>query len=135
VSADSATIAGRIAAETLMRDTCAVTRATGATAIDPVTLAEVPVTEAVWSGACRIQRSGALSPREVSGAAGYEFGIDSVLAQLPIDATGIRRGDVLEVTAVGDVTDPDVLGIKATVQANLAKSHATKRTLICEEVS
>ncbi len=122
-------------AESLMVDSCTVTRATGATTLDPVTLAEVPVFAAVWSGACRIQRSGALSPREVSGAAGYEFGIDSVMAQLPIAATGIQRGDVLEVTAVGPVTDPDVLGMKATVQANLAKSHATKRTLICEEVS
>jgi hypothetical protein len=118
-----------------MVDACTVQRATGETTIDPDTLAEVPVYATVWSGPCRIQRSGSTAAREVSGATGYEFGVGTVLAQLPIASAGIKRGDVLEVTAVGPDTDPDLLGAKSSVQANLTKTHATKRTLICEEVT
>ena len=123
----------RAQAESLMVDTCVIRRQNG-TAPDPVTLAEVPVFEDVWSGPCRIQRSGALSPSEQTPG-GYEFGLNSVLAQLPIASTGIRRGDVLEVTAVGAVSDPALLGAVATVQADMSKTHATKRTLVCEGVS
>ena len=125
----------RAQAESLMVDACEVSRATGATTLDPDTLEEVPVFAPVWSGRCRVQRSGALSPREQSGSAGYEFGVDSVLAQLPLDALDVRRGDRFTVTAVGSVSDPDLVGLVATVQANMAKTHATKRTLVCEEVS
>ena len=123
----------RAEAEAMMVDSCTVTRADGGTQMDPVTLEEVPTSTTVWSGKCRVQRSGALSPREASGAAGFEFGIDSLLIQLPLSATGIKRGDVLTVTAA--TGDPDLLNVKATVQANMAKTHATKRTLVCEEVS
>ena len=123
----------RAEAEAMMVDSCTVTRADGGTQMDPVTLEEVPTSTTVWSGKCRVQRSGALSPREASGAAGFEFGIDSILVQLPVSATGIKRGDVLTVTDANG--DPDLLNVKATVQANMAKTHATKRTLVCEEVS
>lgn len=123
----------RIEAERLMTDACRVKRKTGATP-GPL-LEEIPTYADVWSGPCRVQRSGALSPREASGAAGYEFGIDSLIAQLPIAAVGIRRGDVFEVTSVGPNSDPDLLDVEATVQGNLTKTHATKRTLVCEEVT
>ena len=134
MSAAAAVAAGRAAAESLMVDACTVRRPTGTTP-DPDTLEEVPTYEDIWSGQCRIQRSGALSPREVSGAAGYEFGIGTVLAQLPVASTGSRRGDVLEVTALAAESDPALLGLTATVMADMTKTHATKRTLICEEVS
>ena len=125
----------RAQAESMMTDAGLVKRGNGGTTMDPETLEEVPTFDTVWSGPCRVQRSGALSPREASGAAGFEFGIDSLIAQLPISATGIRRGDVFVVTAVGAGSDPDLLDTAATVQGNLAKTHATKRTLVCEEVS
>jgi len=124
----------RAQAESLMEDTIAVDRATGETTIDPVSLAEVPAYEAVWSGPGRIQRSGALAPSEQSPG-GYEFGLNSVLVQLPVTSSGIRRGDVVTVTAVGPVSDPALLGLVATVQADLTKTHPTKRTLVCEGVS
>ena len=56
------------------------------------------------------------------------------IAQLPLSATGIPRGARVTVTAIGDTTDPDLLGLVATVRANLTKTHPTKRTLVCEEV-
>ena len=120
-------------AESLMVDAVLVERQSGTT-LDPDTLAEVPAYVPVYSGPCRIQRPGALSPRE-SVAGGFEFDVRAVLAQLPLAAVGILAGDRVTVTAVGPLTDPDLLGLVATVQANLTKTHPTKRTLVCEEVS
>ena len=123
----------RAEAESLMQDTLAVERQSGTT-LDPDTLAEVPAYVPVYAGPGRIQRPGALSPRE-NVAGGFEFDVRAVLAQLPLSAVGILAGDRVTVTAVGPLTDPDLLGLVATVQANLTKTHPTKRTLVCEEVS
>jgi hypothetical protein len=123
----------RAQAESLMVDTVTVERPDGTT-IDPDTLAEVVAFVEVYAGKARIQRPGALSPQDIV-AGGYEFDERSVLAQLPLTATGIASADRLTVTAVGPLTDPDLDGLVATVQANLTKTHPTKRTLVCEEVS
>ena len=123
----------RAAAESLMVDSCRIERATGTT-IDPDTLAEVPVYETVYEGKCRVQRPGSLAPRE-SVAGGFEFGIDTVEVQAPLSAAGLRKYDRVTMTDVADTTDPDLLGLVATVRANLTKTHPTKRTLICEEVA
>ena len=124
----------RAHAESLMVDTLLVEVLTGDVTTDPVTLAEVPEWAEVYSGLGRIQRPGALSPRE-QVTAGFEFGIKSLLAQLPLSATGVERGMRVTVVEVGPLTDPDLLDVVATVQANLSKTHPTKRTLVCEEVA
>ena len=124
----------RAHAESLMVDTVFVEVLTDEVDTDPVTLVETPVWAEVYAGPGRIQRPGALSPREqVNGA--YEFGIKSLLAQLPLSATGIERGMRVTVVAVGPLTDLDLLDVVATVQANLSKTHPSKRTLVCEEVA
>jgi hypothetical protein len=124
----------RAHAESMMRDTVKVERATGAFTRDPVTLEDVPVYATVHEGQARIQRPGGIQPsEEVAGE--VEFGISTILAQLPLSTTGVERGDRLTVTAIGPLSDPDLLGLKATVMANLTKSHPTKRTLVCEEVT
>lgn len=124
----------RAQAESMMRDTVKVERDTGATTKDPVTLEEVPVWATVHEGPARIQRTGQVSPREqVVGE--VEFGINAVIVQMPLAAVGIEKGHRVTVTALGPESDPDLLGLAATVMANLTKSHPTKRTLVCEEVS
>ena len=123
----------RAQAESLMQDECTVDRATGETTLDPVTLEEVPVFAPVYSGKCRIQRADHQPSDIVSGQ--VEFGISTVFAQLPLSATGIKRGDVVTVTAIDPTTDPDLLGMVAAVRANMTKTHPTKRTLVCEEVT
>lgn len=123
----------RAHAESLMVDSCTITRAgSGGSTIDEVTGAVIPPAGAtVYDGPCRVQRPGtSTAPRADTG--GYEIGVGTLLAQLPVDATGVRRGDTFTVTAA---TDPDLLGVDARVEANLAKTHATKRTLICEEAT
>ena len=116
-----------------MVDSLTVERQTG-TALDPDSLEEVPTYSTIYAGPGRIQRGGGLAADDtVSG--GIEFSISDPVAQLPITATGILPGDRVTVAAIGDVTDPDLLGLVATVKANLTKTHPTKRTLVCEEVS
>ena len=123
----------RAQAESLMVDTVTVERASGTT-LDPDTLEEVPAFVPVHVGPCRVQRPGALSPRE-DVAGGFEFGVRAVLVQLPLSVLGVKPGDGVTVSAIGSTTDPDLLGLVATVEANLTKTHPTKRTLICQEVS
>ena len=121
----------RAQAESLMVDTVLVQQATGETTIDPVTLAEVPAFTDVYAGPARIQRPGSLSPRD-QVVGDFEFNIEAVLAQLPLSAVGISYGMRLTVTAVGAISDPDLVGLVATVRANLTKTHPSKRTLVCE---
>lgn len=121
-------------AESMMRDTCVVERDTGETTLDPDSLEEVPVFETVYEGKCRVQRPGASVGGSEPVVGESEFGVQTVHGQLPLSALGLKRGMRFRVTAVGAGTDPDLLGLVATVQANLTKTHATKRTLVCEEV-
>lgn len=121
-------------AESLMVDTVSVEHPTGATTTDPDTLAEVPTYATVYTGSAYLERPGSLSPREdVSG--GYEFGVRAILVYLPLDAVGVVAGDRVSVTAVHLGADSDLLGLVATVQANLTETFAVWRTLVCEEVS
>lgn len=123
----------RAQAEALMQDTVTVDRDTGETTLDPDTLAETPVYATVYTGKARIQRSAGLTTQDrVIG--GYEVGVGTLIGQLPLSALGIKRGHRLTVTALGPLSDPDLLGVTATVQANLTKTHPTKRTLLCQEV-
>lgn len=124
----------RAEAESMMRDSVLVEFLTGGTVRDPVTLEDTPAYATVHEGPARIQRTGQVSPSEqVVGE--VEFGINTVIVQLPLGAVGVKKGHRVTVTAVGPLSDPDLLGLKATVRANLTKSHPTKRTLVCEEVS
>lgn len=124
----------RAEAEALMVDECTVTRA--AVTGGAINEADGTVTPSsptvVYSGPCRVQRPGTSSSRQAD-TGGYEVGVDTVLVQLPFSAVGVRRGDDFTVTGIGDLTDPDLLGVTAEVRANLCKTHSTKRTLICEE--
>lgn len=121
----------RAQAESLMVDTVLVQVATGETTIDPETLEEVPAFTDVYAGPARIQRPGSLSPRD-DVVGDFEFNIEAILAQLPLSASGISYGMRLTVTAVSSISDPDLVGLVATVRANMTKTHPTKRTLVCE---
>lgn len=134
MSAASVTARGRRAAESLMRDTCRIERQTG-TALDPVTLEEVPTWAPVLTDQpCRVQRFRGQGQSDLTGG-GYDFGAAAIMVQLPISARGVRRDDQVTITAVGEISDPDLIGVVASVREDLSKTHATKRTLMCQEVS
>ena len=126
----------RAEAESLMVDACTITRPGTGTGTVNETTGEVtpPAPTTVYAGKCRVQRPGA-STSQNSTAGDYEIGVNTLLVQLPVTALGVKRGDDFTLTAVGPLTDADLLGSKAEVRANLAKTHATKRTLICEEAN
>lgn len=122
-------------AESMMLDTCIVDRKTGTTQSSTPPFGAIDTySDPLYEGKCRVQRlGGAVGGGEpVTGEA--EFGVQTVHFQLPLSAAGIKRGDRMRVTALGS-SDPDLLGLTATVQANLTKTHPTKRTLVCEEVT
>lgn len=102
--------------------------------MDPETLAYVDSWETVYEGKARVQRPGTTSDH-AADAGEFQYGVESVLVQLPLTAAGAKRSHRVTVTAIGPLSDPDLLGLVATVRANLTKTHPTKRTLVCEEVS
>jgi hypothetical protein len=121
----------RAQAESMMRDTVKVERDTGEFTRDPVTLEDTPVFATVYEGKGRWQRPDTVAAETVAGE--VEFGINRVVVQLPMSATGVLRGD--RATCVASAFDPDLVGAKATVLGVPNKSHATMRRLLCEEVS
>lgn len=122
----------RAQAEALMVDTVRIERQTG-TDEDPDTLEVVPVYETIYEGPCRVQRyQGNTNRQPVIG--GVEVGIDAVLLQVPLSARGVRRGDRASIVAVGVESDPEMLGQALSVMSDLTKTHASKRTLACQEV-
>ena len=131
MSAGSAALAGRRAAESLMVDTIRLERDTGATTLDPVTLEETPVYETVYEGKGRWQRPDTVAAETVAG--GVEFGLGRVTVQLPISVTDAARGQ--RATCVAAALDPALTGSVATVLAVQSKTHATMRRLACEEVA
>ena len=120
----------RAHAESLMTDTVRLDWVTGS-APDPVTLEMVDTYETVYEGPGRWQRPNAQAFESVAGE--VEFGLNRVTVQLPIAVTVAARGQ--RATVVASATDPALVGAQATVQALANKTHATKRTLLCEEVT
>lgn len=127
----------RAQAESLMQDTCRIDRqrvdenGDPVRDMDPVTLELTEVWDEVHSGPCRAQRRDvSSSPEQVAGE--FEFEVSPLEMQLPIAAVGIKRMDRVTITAA--TFDPELVGVVATVLTSRAKTHATKRELICKVV-
>lgn len=125
-------------AESMMVDACRIERLAvdengePVRVMDPETLAYEDSWETVYAGKARVQRA-STSSDHAADAGEFQYGVESVELQLPIAVAGVRRGD--RVTVTSSTFDPDLLDVVATVRVNLTKTHPTKRTLICEEVS
>lgn len=134
MSAESATLAGRAAAEALQVDACTITRVAGQTT-DLQTAAVTPTTVTVYSGKCRIQGHSGHSPstaRPVTVGGAYTFQSPFEL-QIPMSVVGVQINDVVTVTA--SVLDPDLPGRKYWVKELAAKTHATSRRFGIELVA
>lgn len=131
MTAESATLAGREAAERLMIDACAIT-APGEGGFDEDTGRETagePIE--VYTGKCRIQRRSNVERRPEAGERSWT--VESVELQLPMAVTGVEVGDTVTVTA--SVLDPDLAGRVFRVASLGHKTHATARRLHVEEVT
>jgi hypothetical protein len=124
--------AGQQAAESLMTDTVTVRRATGATTQDPDTGSTVPAYDDLFTSKCKVQ---ARSLQALTAEAGGRTATTVRLElHLPLSADPAETGDVAEVTAVGALSDVQLLGRKFRITAPVAKSFATARRYEVEEV-
>jgi hypothetical protein len=124
--------AGQQAAESLMTDTVTVRRATGNTTQDPDTGSTVPVYADLFTSKCKVQ---ARSLQALTAEAGGRTATTVRLElHLPLSVDPARTGDVAEVTAVGTLSDAQLLGRKFRITAPVAKSFATARRYEVEEV-
>jgi hypothetical protein len=123
--------AGRRRAESLMRDTCRITRP-GANTWDEATMTYTPSTTAVYEGRCRF-----LNPYRAPTTAntpGQSQVVQLARLSLPVaTSAGIREGDVVEYLT--SASDPDMVGLKFKVIGGAHQSDATARRVPVEEVS
>lgn len=123
---------GRAAAESLMVDTCTITRTTGE-ATDEDTGVVTPTTADVYAGKCRVQQSqlGADSTPADPGEAYVR--LVAFELQIPMSVEGLRVGDVATITA--SALDPDLVGRAFNVLGLAHKTHATARRLQVQEIA
>lgn len=132
--ASAAVMRGRQLAESLMADTCTITRQVGVVT-DDLTGAVTPTTSTVYTGQCRVQQS------SQGMGSGTEAGQERVellrsVVSIPVGAVGadqVRYGDVVTVGAAG--LDPALVGRRLRVIDVQVKSMATARRLGCVEVT
>lgn len=129
MSAESAVLAGRVAAETLFVDACIVDRP-GEPVLNTTTGQMETTYAPVYAGRCRVQQVGTQAGNPNAGE--HQFTIVGHVVQLPINATAYAVNDRVRMTVA--TLDPALVGRTLTVTSLTTKSHATMRRLICEEV-
>ena len=116
----------RANAESLMADQCKVTRP-GDTSTDPETGLPSTGTTPVYAGKCKVQTSGGLASEQTEGSAAQAMGAVSLVWSLyvhfPYGTSGLRAGDVVEVT---ESANPLLKGRRLRlVSPQSEKTHAT----------
>lgn len=136
MSATGTVLKGRRRAESLMVDACTVEHATGQTLDEdpasPTYGQYVTTYETVYQGRCKVQMNSGVpsTPR----AGGQEFTIQRTEVHLPVvGSEGVRPDHRVTVTAA--TLDAGLVGRVYTVASIPAKSFATARRLVCEEVT
>ena len=115
-----------------MSDTGIMRRPTGRTIQDADTGSEVPALDDLFTSKCKIQaRNLQATSAEVGGRTAVSVRVE---LHLPTSAPDVQAGDVFEVTAVGTLSDLQLLGHKFRVVAPVGKSYATARRLEVVEV-
>lgn len=116
----------RANAEDLMTDQCVVTRP-GDTTTDSDTGLPDTGKEKVYEGSCKVQTSGGLASEQTEGSAAQAMGAVSLVWSLyvhfPFCTSGLRAGDVVEVT---ESVNPLLVGRRLRlVSPQSEKTHAT----------
>ena len=124
----------RALAESLMVDTCTVTRASsGAPVVDNNNGTVTPAGRwTIYSGPCRVQVPDAVEKIEEAG--GDSLSVQAAIISLPIAGSeSVAVGDVVTVT--GATFDAELSGVTYVVRGLHRKTHATSRRLRCEEAN
>lgn len=131
MSATSATIQGRRAAEALMRDACTV-HGDPVQVWNPTTLQYDEVPTVVYTGKCRVRLAGTqASQGEQAGQLFVEQGATLSLPFSEATSADVRKDHVVTITA--SETDPGLVGAKYTIEARLRQTHATARRFPIKE--
>lgn len=124
---------GRVAAEGTMTDTCTVSTWTGRSAQNETTGAQDKVYALAFTSKCKVQQRGInqVSSPEVGGR---RVAVDELEIHLPVSAEQVVEGQVIEITAVGSLSDVRLLGRKFVVAAPMNKTNATATRLQVKEL-
>ena len=121
-------------AESLMTDTVTVTYLdpNAEPVQDPITGSETIPPTTRFTSKCKVQtRTLQARQEEVGGRTATTVTVE---LHLPVDAPAVEVGDVCEITAVGALSDVQLLGKRYRVVAPVAKSFATARRVDVEEI-
>lgn len=131
MTAETATLSGRAAAEALMVDTCTITRSATRGTFNETTLQyDSPTTTSLYTGKCRVKPAGGqVSDRVV------QFGEQAVSlwpfqVSVPISVENLAVDDLVTITASS--LDPDLVGTVLRVRDVTQGTHITARRLGCE---
>jgi hypothetical protein len=115
---------GRRTAETLMRDTCTITRP-GEQVWDAPSQDYIPGPEVqVYTGRCKLRMGGTQSLGDKAGD--QRFIEQQEILSLPIDtSTGVVKDDKVVITASED--DPGIVGTTVWIDARPQRTLATAR--------
>lgn len=119
--------AGRIAAERRMSSSCTITRASGTPTLDPATGELTATTTTVYTGKCHVRPTAIESQARDQGDGRTEVWPFTV--SVPWAVTGIRPGDVIDVTSS---TDPDAEALTYIVRSVAVGPTVTARRMGCE---
>lgn len=125
----------RAMAESLMVDTCTITRAgVGKGEFNSETgQYDLPARIEIYSGKCRLQVTSIIAGSSKSDAGERQTIVQAAEIQLPVAGTeSVSIDDVAEMTSTA--FDAAHVGRKLTVAALHAKTHATSRRLRVQEV-
>ena len=133
MTAASALLAGRRAAESRMLTTVAIQYPTGNTTQDPWTGSTVDEYETDFTTKARVSLGRGLAVREseVGGRTAAEVVRE---LHIPIDSPAVRAGAVALVTEVDPTDDPTLLGARMVLAGPAVGSQTTARRLQVSEV-
>ena len=123
----------RAEAESMMRDSCAITRPGGGETWDDATGGYLPgSTVILYSGRCRVRRPNVAEREALAGDA--DWTLMGAVVSIPVGGT---TDDLLGATVrvVACEMDPALAGRDLVVVAPHAQSQATARRLRCVEVA
>lgn len=122
---------GRALAESLMTDTATVRYKTSQT-VQNARGQEEAVYAVRFTSKCKLQSNNRQATDPDVG--GRRDPIDALEIHLPVSAGQVYEGDVVEITAVGSLSDVRSLGRKFVVASPMNKTYATATRLSVKEL-
>lgn len=129
MTATSAVLAGRAAAEAVMQDACTITRGTPVKTFDPATGEYVIAPGvSVYAGPCRVKAQNNADRVVETGA--QAVSLFPYTVSVPVSAVVFEVDDTVTVTA--SALDPALVGLALRARQVAAGTYLTARRLGCE---